>query len=111
MSTRRRLSAATPLRDCPEGSVGLSFPLPISDRLDALVSLAEASGERTNRKELVAALILSAPSEGPELAQRLRSYRQASAGDAVLDGQETSAVLTIARRRPGPRPRRQIPGA
>jgi hypothetical protein len=110
VSIRSRLSAVTPLRDCPESSVGLSFPLPISDRLDALVALAEASGERTNRKELVASLILAAPSQGPELARRVRRYRQASAGETLLAGQETAAVLTVARHRPGPRPRRQLPG-
>lgn len=109
MSTGRRISATTPLRYCPEGSVGLSFPLPISDRLDALVSLAEASGERTNRKELVASLILSAPIQGPELASNLRKYRQASAGEARTAGQGSEAVLTVAPRRPGPRPRRKTP--
>ena len=109
MSAGRRISATTPLRDCPEGSVGLSFPLPISDRLDALVSLAEASGERTNRKELVASLILSAPIQGPELASNLRRYRQASAGEARTAGQGSGAVLTLAPRRPGPRPRRKTP--
>jgi len=109
MSTGRRISATTPLRDCPEGSVGLSFPLPISDRLDALVSLAEASGERTNRKELVASLILSAPVQGSELASNLRKYRQASAGEARTTGQGSGAVLTVAPRRPGPRPRSKAP--
>lgn len=108
MTSRRRISATTPLRDCPESNVGLAFPLPISDRLDALVSFAEASGDRTNRKELLASLILAAPSEGHELVEALRKYRQSSAGEARLDGRDADTALTVSPRRPGPRPRKKV---
>ncbi len=86
----------------------MAFPLPISDRLDGLVSLAEASGERTNRKELLAALILAASSEGQALVEFLRKYRQSSAGEARLDGRDADTALTVTARRPGPRPRRRL---
>jgi hypothetical protein len=108
MTSRRRISAATPLRECPESNVGLALVLPISDRLDALVSLAETSGSRTNRKELLASLILAAPTDGEELAEAVRSYRRSSAGQARLDGEDGGSSLTVAPRRPGPRPRRRL---
>jgi hypothetical protein len=38
--------------------------VPISERLDDLVTLAEQTGERTNRKELIASLIVAAPTTG-----------------------------------------------
>jgi hypothetical protein len=44
-----QISPETPLPSCPERSVGLSLPLPISARIDLLVALAEQVGERTSR--------------------------------------------------------------
>jgi hypothetical protein len=106
MTAQRRISADTALRDCPEGNVGLAFPLPISDRLDALVALAEAAGDRTNRKELLASLILATSPIGQELAAALRNYRRATARDARIDGKSSSTIL-LPSRRPGPRPRKR----
>jgi hypothetical protein len=103
-----RISATTPLRECPERNVGLALAAPISDRLDALVALAEESGGRTNRKELMASLILAAPADGDELAEAVRSYRRSSAGQARLDGESTTDPLTVTPRRPGPRPRKKF---
>jgi hypothetical protein len=107
MADRRRLTAMTLLRDCPDSNVGMALSAPISDRLDALVSMAEASGDRTNRKELVASLILAASPDGAELIERIRTYRLSSVGAARLDGKEAEAPLSVSRRRPGPRPRQK----
>jgi len=62
-----QLPPETLLPSCPERSVGLSLPLPISARLDLLVALAEQVGERTSRKEIVAACILGSPDGAEEL--------------------------------------------
>ncbi len=107
MTAQRRISADTPLRDCPEGSVGLAFPLPISDRLDALVALAEAVGDRTNRKELLASLILAAPATGQELSAAIKRFRRATAREARLDGRTGDSTVPLRLRRPGPRPRKK----
>ena len=101
------ISADTPLRDCPEGKLGLAVPLPISDRLDQLVAAAESAGEATNRKELVASLILAARPIGKDLADALRRYRLATAKDSRLDGRADEPTMSIERKRPGPRPRRR----
>jgi hypothetical protein len=108
MPTRRRISAGTPLRECPESNVGLALASPISDRLDVLVSLAEASGGRTSRKELMASLILATRADGEELAKAVRNYRRSSAGEARLDGADSARSLAVIPRRPGPRPRRKL---
>ena len=106
VSKRRRIAADTPLRNCPERNIGMALCDPISDRLDDLVSLAESSFDRTTRKELVASLILAAPTDGTALLELLRSYRQSTAEQARLDEREAGTPLIASERRPGPRPRR-----
>ncbi len=107
MARRPQIKATTLLRECAESSVGLALVPPISDRLDALVALAEASGDRTNRKELLASLILAAPSDGEDLAEAVRRYRRCSVGEARLDGRDADTEVTVSQRRPGPRPRKK----
>lgn len=94
------------LRACEDYSVGLSLSGPISDRLDALVALTEAAGERTTRKELIASLVLAAPAKGEALATVLKRYRQASVGEALLRAPSTRRTVHSSTRKPGPRPRR-----
>lgn len=106
MTSPRRLPADSRLRDAPEGSVGLALSRPISDRVDALVDLVESAGERTNRKELIAALILAAPPGADQLAATLRGYRQALVRDALLDPQHAGATVPVEAPRPGPRRRK-----
>ncbi|MFF5219508.1 hypothetical protein [Micromonospora sp. NPDC000442] len=108
MTTRRRISADTPLPECPEKRIGLSLPGPISDRLDDLVALAEEAGERTNRKELVASLILAAPSVSGEISVLLHNYRRAKARAAPVDNINDELTIAIRSHRPGPRPRRRL---
>lgn len=108
VANRRRISGTTPLRDCPEGNVGVALPWPISDRLDGLVTRLEDAAERTSRKELLAALILDAPAEVAELAAILRRYRLAVAGHTRLDGRAVAATMAGTLRRPGPRRRKAL---
>jgi hypothetical protein len=107
LRSHKRISAGTPLRECPEYNVGLALVAPISDRLDALVALAESGGDRTNRKELLASLILAAPTDEESLTEAIRKYRRALAGEAQLRAEATTNDWTLLPRRPGPRPRRK----
>ena len=104
-----KVKAETLLRDCPECNVGLALPFPISDRLDELVSLAESNGERTNRKEVIAALILNASASGDVLSNVLKQFRTTPAGDALVGRASGVNKRTISRslRPPGPRPRKR----
>ena len=102
---RERIDPDTRLPECPERAVGMDLALPISDRLDTLVELAEQEGENTSRKEVVAALILAASELGEELGSVLRTYRKARALDALVQQPTNAEILEFARPRPGRRPR------
>jgi hypothetical protein len=93
------------LVDCPESTIGLSLPSPLSERLDQLVRLAEDAGERTTRKEIVASLILCAPTDGPALSERIRQLRAAVVHEAIAP--DESGLVRLARHGPGPRSRQR----
>src|SRR5436189_194511 len=84
----------------PERAVGVSFPLPVSARLDGLVGQVEAAGNRTSRKELLAALVLAAADDPDSLDDLVRSYRRARVVDAGLAAGEDE-VVTLAANVPG----------
>jgi hypothetical protein len=81
--TESRLSVAR-LVKAPATRVGLGLPKPLDQRLDALVRLADDAGERTTRKELIAALVFGAPDSPQGVTERLRAYRGASSSKAEL---------------------------
>ena len=89
----------------PEKQGAVAWPLPVEAKLDRLLRLAEEVGERTSRKELVAALIAMCEADGEALSAMLRRYRRTTVR-ALLDVPNDENVIDIAqRRRPGPRPR------
>lgn len=98
------------LRDSPEEQAGVSLPSPINARLDSLVDSANAAGENTTRKEVVAALLLDAPSDSQALTDAIRRYRVAAASEAVPAGVPALDILGARDRKPGPRPRRAPSG-
>jgi hypothetical protein len=95
------------LSELEERGVGLALSDPISQRLDVLIERAEATGERTNRKELIAALILGASPDGDALSSLLRRYRTARVRDTLLEHDESVSTVVFRQRRPGPRRRRR----
>lgn len=101
------VSASTPLTECPDRQFAFRLPLPLDQRLDDLVDRAISDGlERTNRRELLAALLLAADFTGEELSDLIRGYRGATAGGAVLSRLEGEGdVIQFARHKPGPRRR------
>jgi hypothetical protein len=98
------LSPEARLTSCEERLITIGLPGPLNERLDRLVELADGEGARTNRKELVAALVLSAPESATELADVVIAFRKAKARDAAVSG-DLAAVLQFRRHQPGPRPR------
>ena len=91
----------------PEDQINVSVPAPLNARLDALVELANQAGENTNRKEVVSALLLSAPESGNAIADHVRAFRQAAANDAAVPGYDESEFLHPRKQGPGPRPRKR----
>jgi hypothetical protein len=98
------------LADAEALQIGIAIPGPLSGRLDALVARAHATGERTNRKELLAALILAASDSDRQLTRLVRRYRRARVADAFVPGMDPAVFLEPVRPR-GPRrtPRRIRP--
>jgi hypothetical protein len=93
------------LHTCPELRIGIGLPAPLSGRLDVLVELADAEGAKTSRKEVLAALLLSASDDGDALAGLVRDYRKASIAQAMISSQSEARFLDPQRPAPGPRPR------
>lgn len=81
--------------------VGLRLPNAIDQRLDALLARSIDAGERTNRRELLAAIIFGTDMSGEELGGMLRSYRRATVKDALLDVEPGN--VTYLTHKPGPR--------
>lgn len=97
------ISGEEQLAGYAEVSVGMSLPAPLSQRLDELVRAAEAAGERTSRKEVVASLVLAARLNGAALSDDIRRFRSASVSEAVVPDANGRVHLTP--RGPGPRVR------
>lgn len=89
--------------------IGVAVALALSGRLDALVMRAASIGERASRREVLSALILSAPSDPEEISRIVRKYRIATVEDALIDKIVDDAILNPTRRH-GPR-RRPKPDA
>lgn len=93
-----------------ERQIGVSLPSPLDVRLDVLVERAIEAGERTTRKEVLAALVLAAPESGDELAAMLKRLRLARATTAVVEGEDQGRFLVDESAPPGPRSLRKAPG-
>lgn len=91
---------------CEEKGAAISWPIPLDNHLDALLELTDNAGQRTTRKELVAAIVLSAPRDGVWLAQLVTDYRQATVAAVAPTTAGGDNVVPFRVNRPGPRPRR-----
>jgi hypothetical protein len=96
------LAADQLVRDCPQKQAAVAWPLPIDARLDELLAQANAAGENTSRKELVAAIIAATRVSDAQLGKLLRRYRTARVRDLVSIP-EGENVLPFAKHKPGPR--------
>lgn len=91
------------VRTAKDRQVNMRWPIPVDARLDALLDRATAAGERTNRRELVAALIATTDLDGDALGDLLRRFRKMRVREAVLDPPSDSRVVRISDKKPGPR--------
>lgn len=87
----------------PDKQVGLRLPAALDDKLDRLCETAIEAGERTNRKEVVAALIAVCGLDGPALGEALRTYRTMKVRDALPSQPAGTAVVHLVDQKPGPR--------
>lgn len=71
------------LRDAPRQTTSMSLPLPVHYRLDELVHLA--GDVNSNRAELIAMLIASAPLDSRVLEDHILAYRKSTVGEVIPD--------------------------
>lgn len=91
-----------------EGSTTMKWPAPLHQRLNELVDLAVAAGEKTSRSELTAALVLNAVEDGQELGRLIHNLRLARVRDVLVNRAaigKDAKVITLVGRSPGPRSR------
>jgi hypothetical protein len=81
---------------------GVSWPLPVDVKLDQLLQQARDVGERTSRREIVAAVVGLCDLDGDGLSTLLRRFRLATVSD-VLDHSGNENVLAFRAHGPGPR--------
>jgi hypothetical protein len=98
------LKVRDPVSSYPDRQAGISWPLPVDAKLEELLNAARAVGERTSRREIVAAIIAMTEFTGEELSDLLHRYRLAHVGD-VLQPSDTSNVVKFTQHGPGPRKR------
>jgi hypothetical protein len=103
ISRDERLARARPK------SASLSWPIPVDGYLDELLEIVEDDGERTSRKELLAALVFATEPDTEALVRALHDYRRATVADLVdrLGAPDAlpDNVVEFPRRGAGPRPR------
>jgi hypothetical protein len=96
------LAADQLVRDYPQKQAAVAWPLPVDVRLDELLAQAEAAGEKTSRKELVAAIIAKTRVSDTQLGRLLRWYRTAKVCD-LISLPEGENVVPFVKHKPGPR--------
>lgn len=92
-----------PLDHFERTGVQLSWPRPVSHRLDQLVEQAHAA--RTDRSELAAAIVCAVDYTESELSNLLLEYRGKTARDAICDVDPLAEVVELPRHGVGRRGR------
>ena len=79
----------------------MSLPLAVHHRLDELTELADDTNP--TRAELIAALIVFAPTDAEELERQIMSYRKMRVGDLLEPSGDTAGgnVVRLDERLPG----------
>lgn len=85
----------------PNRNCGVQWPLPVNDRLEQLVSRAKLAGERTNRREMLSAIVCAFDASDEEVSKMLKRYRLLTVREVV--GGDDENVVRIEQFGPGPR--------
>lgn len=95
------------LLDVRTKQTSLAWPHPVDERLEAMVDAAIDAGERTDRREVLAALVSTTDVSGAAMARRIKKYRAMAVGQ-VLPGDDVppSGEVELPNRPPGRRPGR-----
>lgn len=85
-------------------ALGQRVPEPLHARLAQLEQLVyDAGHQRPTKARLLAALVLAAPSNPVLLVDALAAYDRACVADALLGDHDHGEVVSLPRRKPGPK--------
>jgi hypothetical protein len=88
--------------DAPQKPASINWPIPVEVRLEQLLDQAKEAGERTNRKELVAALVATSKLSNTQLERMLKRYRKAKVRE-IVSVPAGENVVPFSKQPPGPR--------
>src|SRR4051794_5564530 len=83
-------------------AVAVRWPRPVDRRLDQLVTRLSDAGERTDRTELLAAIVTVTEPDDDALREALQRYRTATNREVLLDAPD-ALVTRLPVHGPGPR--------
>lgn len=107
MGTGARYDLDASLQEVRTKQTSLAWPHPVDERLEALVEAATDAGERTDRREVLAALVSTTELSGAKMARRIKKYRAMDVRAVVPDVQATTGgQVELPHRPPGRRPGR-----
>jgi hypothetical protein len=89
------------LQDSERRTTSVQWPAAVDERLETLLRLLKAEATPASRAQLLAALVATAPLDGPRLARVMRTYRRMRRDEFDAVPAEALPVL----RHPGPRRR------
>lgn len=97
------LAANAKVDDSPTCPVGATWPMPVHQRLEELVTIARARGERTTKRELLAAIVCAFDPDTADIEATLKHYRLATVQEVALRRPTANNVVEIDRFGPGRR--------
>jgi hypothetical protein len=78
--------------------MGMLVSSPLAGRLELLVRAADEAGVRTTRKDMIAALVLSAPADAAKIAKQLSRYWHGTVSDALIPGLPEDPIVSLPQR-------------
>ena len=102
-ASRHAVELAANLSRSRDKQAGVRWPTAVDARLDRIVEAAVEAGERTNRKEVLAALVATLDLDGSACGEMLRRYRTMKVGDVLPAQPKGTTVVHLSDHRPGPR--------
>lgn len=90
--------------------LGQRVPEPLHQRIEELCDLVYEAGEpqRPTKQQMVAALLLGAPTKADELVELIRRYGRATVADALVVAEaRVGTVVELPKRKSGPRSARK----
>jgi len=98
------IGSSSKLVDSPDKQPGFRWPLAVDQLLDGLVESANGAGADTNRKELIASLVVASRTvSGERMGKMVRQYRTMTVRQAL--GESDNSVVRLVHHGPGPRRR------